>query len=397
MSVLGLAPLTIDGVNTTDSKGIVAQSLLLARLKVTIPMWDPIPEPGVPAHRLQLYWISNGIVKLLDTLDVTPAPPPIRDYYDLYISLGDLLSAPFRVAQLYYTVTTDGGLNMNSMAGTATITIDRDPPRWKLPRDTLRFVVPPVPALNEQYLLANPLVRFSLPVYNIGAAGDSVELFVSNLEDPPSGLLAAGRSMVDFSTTPWWTVALDAEAFRSLNNGPAYVFCKIFDATGNYSARSVGLPFVVSFATTPLPVLTLRAPEVKHSLKNGYLHCNSKPSFMLGVNWWIPADSNIWVNDSIVIVWQGFNENNWATKNLNVTHSQTITWTSAHTTTGAIITVGSFETTLFPLRAYKSASLIYEVWRNGKRVAVSEPGDVRVDLTYSTGWYCTPQGNVSGS
>ncbi|WP_395607735.1 hypothetical protein [Pseudomonas sp. B22129] len=272
--------------------------------------------------------------------------------------------------------------------------LDFDPPRLLRPTDVLRFVVPPVPAVNAQYLLDNPQVKLYLPVYNIEAPFDECELFVSNSPNTPPGP-ASGRSLVDFSTTPR-TVSLDAAAFRTLNDGTAYIFFRLFDETGNFMATwSVGLPFTVSLgATIPTPVATLPAPVVQHSLRNGYLTCSSTPTVMTGVRWLIAAHSDIRVNDQVRCVWQGFDKNNWAEPNANVVFRQTLTWGQANITTGAVVNVDSFNQTLFPLRNFASATFTYEVWRGGVKVADSLPGRVRVDLNYSSKCYCTPLGII---
>lgn len=390
-TIPGLAPLTIAGVSTTDRRGVVPQTLLLAPLPVRIPMWAPIPAVGDDPHILQLFWSSHDGVRLLATRAITAPPPPVPAFHELQIELADLRSAT-RVAQLYYIVTTEGGANR--MEPSIPITLDLDLPRLVTPTDTLRFVVPPVPALDNQYLLNHPRPAFYVPVYNIGAAGDRIEIYLSNSPNPAPGLAAAGSSQVNFTTTPW-TISLDGNAFRSLNDGPAYVFFKIFDLTGNFSVRSIGLPFNVSLgATVPTPTITLPAPRVQHTLTNGYLNCSSVPSVMAGVSWLISPVNTIQVGDEVRYIWQGYNENNWATPNLNVVFQRSLVWAQQHVTAGAIVVVDSFDTTLFPLRRFTSATFIYEVWRNGVRVGESLPGRVRVDLTYSTGCYCTPRGIV---
>lgn len=621
-SLPNLAPLTIPGVNTTDNRGVVSQPLLLQPLRVRIPMWDP-PSGNSGPHLLELFGESNGVVRLLDSLEVTVPPPAIPDFVDLDIALGDLRLAT-RVMRLYYTITTDGG--STTMQPSIPITLDLDPPRWILPNNQLQFVVPPVPVMDEQYLRNNPLVAFSLPTYNIEALNDRIQFYLSNSDNPPADLPPVGGSFVNFSVRPR-TATLDANAFRGLNNGVAYVFCKILDETGNNSVRSAGQRFTLNLgaATLPAPIIrppiyndqlikrndarldegggvyvrvqtypgfsaaarqqitvfwdgrptlpevvtqlpidikipwaTLRgpnatltaqvvpvryeitglnptptpsasisvnvnltiagqdhpdapalfnptlapvvivgstgidtlteadrnlplrvrvplfarptvgetlslywnnvgpvstytvmagdlegnvvffpnvpatvvgsaitaphsvyyltsngfneqrsplttvnarviqlpAPQFRHTLTNGYLNCSSVPRVVDGVICFIPPNAGILENDEVRFIWQGYNENNWATLNLNVRDVQAIPWTLARTTAGASVTVGSFDRTLFPLRKLASATGSYQVWRGGVKVAESLPARVRVDLTYSTGCYCTPQGIV---
>lgn len=392
-NIPSLAPLIIKGVDTTNGRGVVPQALLLAPLKVLVPAWDT-PVVGEPAHTLSLFWLSHDGERLLARLQVTAPPPPILDFYEVEIKLADLRSAT-RVAELYYSVDTEGGTN--SMRPSIPITIDLDPPRLLRPTDVLQFVVPPSPALNEQYIVDHPQTAFIIPPYNIQAPYDWVEFYLSNLQDPPQNLAAAGRALVDFTTQPP-TASLDAAAFRKLNDGAAHIFFRIYDATGNFSVpRSLGLPFKVNLLGTTTPTRPLPAPEIGHSLnKNGYLTCSSTPSFMAGVSWLIAPHAGIREGDEVRFVWQGFNENNWATENLNAVFRTSLRWTSTHAQKGATVIVDSFDTTLFPLRNFASASGSYEVWRDGKRVGESLPGYLRVDLTYGTGFYCSPRGKVRG-
>ncbi len=385
-----LDPFTIAGVNTTDGRGVVRQALLLAPLVVRVPAWD-LPRAGEPPHTLRLFWRSHDGQRLLATRIVTAPPPAPEAFYEVRIELPDLRSAT-RIAEVWYTVETEGG--SNSMVPSIPLLLDFDPPRLLRPTDVLRFVVPPVPAVNAQYLVANPQVRLYLPTYNIEAPFDQCEIAVSNSPNTPPGS-ASGRSLVDFSTTPR-TVSLDAAAFRTLNDGPAYIFFRLFDETGNFMATwSIGLPFTVSLGTTiPTPVATLPAPQVQHTLTNGYLNCSSTPTVMTGVRWLIAAHSEIRVNDQVKCVWQGFDTNYWAQPNASVVFRQTLTWGAANITTGAIVNVDSFNQTLFPLRNFASATFTYEVWRGGVKVAESLSGRVRVDLNYSSKCYCTPLGIV---
>ncbi|MCF5054357.1 hypothetical protein GIW74_22355 [Pseudomonas syringae] len=102
------------------------------------------------------------------------------------------------------------------------------------------------------------------------------------------------------------------------------------------------------------------------------------------------------MGDEVTFIWQGFNENNWGTVNPNVVFRRSIIWTAANISAGATVVVDSFETTLFPLRNRTSATGSYEVRRGGVLIGTSQPGRVRVDLTYSTGCYCTPRGIICG-
>ncbi|MBT2372380.1 hypothetical protein, partial [Pseudomonas fluorescens] len=64
-------------------------------------------------------------------------------------------------------------------------------------------------------------------------------------------------------------VELPADAFRRLNNGPAYIFFQVFDEAGNFSTRSAGLPFVLNLIATPgvpLPPPRIKPPAYDDSL-----------------------------------------------------------------------------------------------------------------------------------
>ena len=620
----GLDPLTVPGVNTADGRGVVAQDLLLAPLKLQIPSWQPEPsEPTDKEHTCEIWWDSADGPRLLDTFYVGVPPPAVPQFYEREIAMSDLRDGS-RVAHLYYNVRSEGGQSFSDPK--VTITIDLERPMLLRPNDTLAFQVPPAPVLDDQYRLDHQPTVFELPTYNIEAPGDRVEIYLSNSPLPPN-TPADGESPVDFGTVPR-TVTLDSDAFRRLNGGPAYVFFRIFDATGNYSDLSAGLPFVmggglpapsirppayddqlikrddaragvfvridypgwsataghqvivywdgrpttvqavtrmpleveipwlvlrgnnavlaaqtvqvsyevmglnpsptmsaplavnidltiagqdhlnapallnstlapvevegstgtnllvdkdrgnpirvrvrlfatpqpgdvlhlfwnsqgpvatytvkagdaagtwVNFSDVPAtvldgvaltahmlhyitsngvneqrsPVTTLNtkflplpAPVIQHTLTNGYLTCRSqtKPvngvewSMLVdGVRWFIAANTNIRVDDIVKFKWQGFNENNWGTRNQNVVFEQSLTWEAAHAVAGVTVVMNAFDAALYPLRQFKSATGSYEVWRGGVKVGESSPAYVRIDLTYSTGCYCSPRGVV---
>lgn len=635
----GLDSVTIPGVNTTDGRGVVPLALLLAPLKVLVPAWEPAPraaqggDPGDPVHTLQLRWVSDDGDRLLAEKTVLAPPPAIPNFdeHEIEIPLIHLRSRS-RVAQLYYTVLTgDTGLTYNTSR--VTITIDLEAPTLIAPTDKAQFVVPPVPAIDAQYLTAHQPTAFYIPVYSVRAPNDRVEFFLSNTPKPALKP-ADGGSLVNFSTTPW-TATLNSDAFRDLNSGPAYVFYRVYDETGNYSNMSAGLPFVLGLglpapsirppiyndqlikrddarvnegggvfvgidaypgwsaaaqhevivywddrpttrrvvtqlpfdvdipwtvlrgpaavlqaqtvqvryeiyglnptptsslslpvnvnltiagqdhpnapallnptlapveivgrtvtntlgdsdrgypvrvrvrlfdtpkvgeslnlfwngvgpvstysvkagdiagtwvffpdvpwsvvagtSVTPYSVhyttnngfneqrspitsvntqfIPLPAPVIQHTLTNGYLNCSSKtdlvngvPWSMLenGVRWKIAPNSNIREGDTLKCTWQGFNENNWSTVNTNVVVSRSLRWEQANTVAGAIIVFDSFDTVLLPLRKFCSATATYQVLRDNAVVSESLPGRVRVDLTYGTGRYCSPNGIVSG-
>ncbi|WP_231423694.1 hypothetical protein [Pseudomonas sp. Leaf59] len=622
----GLDPLTVPGVNTADGRGVVAQNLLLAPLKLQIPAWQPIPDAvDDPMHTCEVWWESDDGVRLLDRFYVGAPPPDMPAFYEREISLLNLRSRT-RVAHLYYSVRNGSGQTFSNPK--VTITIDLERPTLLRPTDRLEFQVPPVPVLDEQYVLDHQPTVFKLPAYNIEAPGDRVEIYLSNSSTPPVAQ-ADGGSPVNFGTVPR-TATLNADAFRDLNNGQAYAFFRIFDEAGNFSEMSAGLPFVmgiglpapsirppayddrlikrddaragvfvridypgwsaaaghqvivywddrptnaqgvsrlpfeveipwpvlrgpkpalaaetvqvryeviglnlsptpsaplavnvnltiagqdhanapallnptlapvevvgrtgtnllvnddrgypirvrvrlfdtprpgdtlqlfwngdgpvatysvragdvagswVNFSDVPAAVLDsttvtahavhyitsngvneqrspvttvnvrfvpLPAPVVQHTLTNGYLTCRSQTQpvngvawSMLanGVRWFIAAHTGLRVGDTIRFKWQGFNENNWSTQNSNVVFERSLRWEPEYAAAGTTIVVDAYDTALYPLRNFKSATGSYEVWRDGVKVGASAPGLVRVDLTYSTGCYCTPRGVVCG-
>lgn len=143
------------------------------------------------------------------------------------------------------------------------------------------------------------------------------------------------------------------------------------------------------------PAITLPAPKIQHSLTNGYATCTSKPSILVGVSWLVAPDAKLQLNDEIRFVWQGFTSNNWVGPIAGTEFNQSVFWSTLHMSQGWTVVVTSFQTTLFPLRKYGSATGSYEVWRNGVKVGDSLVGRVRVDLTYAgSGGYCGPSGIV---
>lgn len=253
----GLDPATVPGVMTADGRGVVPLQLLLSPLKVRIPAWEPMPTPAIPGdpadpvHTCELWWESDDGIRLLDRFLIGPPPPDIPAFFEREISMLNLRSRS-RVARVYYTVRNVGG---QSTSLPVTITIDLEPPKLIAPTDMARFVVPPEPAINAQYLTDHQPTAFYIPVYNVAAPNDRIEFFLSNSPAPPLKL-ADGGSLVNFSTTPP-TATLNSDAFRDLNNGPGYLFYRIYDEAGNFSTLSSGLPFVLSLG---LPAPSIRPP-----------------------------------------------------------------------------------------------------------------------------------------
>ncbi|MGR3889868.1 hypothetical protein FW764_23535 [Pseudomonas sp. 1152_12] len=233
--------------------------MLLTPLKVLVPAWGPDPrpaqggDPGDPVHILQLRWSSDDGDRLLVEKKVLAPPPAIPDFHVIEIPLIHLRSRS-RVVQLYYTVLSgETGLTHNTSR--VTITIDLEAPTLIAPTDKAQFVVPPMPAIDAQYLTNHQPTAFYIPVYNVRAPNDRVEFFLSNTPEPPLKP-ADGGSLVNFSTTPW-TASLNSDAFRGLNAGPAFVSYRVYDETGNYSNMSAGLPFVLGLG---LPAPSIRPP-----------------------------------------------------------------------------------------------------------------------------------------
>ncbi|WP_338485773.1 hypothetical protein [Pseudomonas trivialis] len=255
----GLDPLTVPGVNTADGRGVISQEMLLKPLKLEIPSWQPEPsEPYDKQHTCEVWWESDDGPRLLDTFFVGVPPPAVPNFYEREISLVHLRSRS-RVAHLYYSVRSEGGQSFSDPK--VTITIDLERPMLLRPNDMLAFQVPPGAVLDEQYMLDHQPTVFELPTYNIEAPGDRVEIYLSNSPIPPKTPMD-GESPVDFGTAPR-TVTLDSDAFRRLNSGPAYAFFRIFDAAGNYSDMSAGLPFVIGGG---LLAPSIRPPALRRSV-----------------------------------------------------------------------------------------------------------------------------------
>ncbi|MGR2708435.1 hypothetical protein B7453_27570 [Pseudomonas sp. IB20] len=381
-----LPPMTITGVDLNDPDGVVPLNYLLTPLKVQIPRWSPLQVAGDEDHILELRELSDDGEWLIERITIKPPPPAIPNEYEFEIPLAWLRRRPRRTAWLFYSVINGGNTTESQKTQ---ILVDLERPSLLKSTDTVRFVVPPVPAVNEAYLTANPLVAFYIPLYNVMAKGDRIEFFLSNQPNAPLAA-AAGGSLLNVSSLPW-TATLAADAFRKLSNGNAYVRFRIYDATGNYSDLSADLPFVVGSAVVVQPV-TLPAPRLESTLNRlGYLTCSSLTTEKKSVSWTILPNTNIQVGDQIKFIWQGYQTNNWETLLANVLFEQTATWTLLHQTTGMPVVMDAYYTALFPLRKFSSAIGRYEVWRGGAKLGDSLQRLLRVDLTFPTG------GAVSGS
>ncbi len=383
-----LDPLIIPAIDPNDPDGVIPIAYLLDALKIQIPGWSLPPSADDPLHILQVRELSDDGDRLLLEEKIGPPPVIMPAFFEREIPRS-LVRRRTRKAWFYYTVTNNGG---TSSCPKRQVLIDLEKPSFIHATDTVRFVVPPVPALNEAYLIANPSVAFEIPIYSVRAKGDRVEFFLANQPNAPLAP-ADGGELVNFSALPW-TATLAADAFRKLKNGNAYVRIRIYDATGNYSELSADLGFQVAFAGAVTPG-TLPAPKLINTVnKQGYLTCSSTPPVVDGVLLSIAPNTNIQVGDLIKCFWQGYETNAWAKPLANAVVEQSAEWTPQHQVSGMPVVVKSFDSALFPLRRYGSAEFRYEVWRQGVQRGSSMEGGTRVDLAYPTGGYCSPLGII---
>ncbi|WP_348748313.1 hypothetical protein [Pseudomonas rhodesiae] len=244
---LALLPINIPGVDPADPTGLIPAALMLAPLRVLIPMWAPPPEPLDTPHILKLFWARAGVVVYSDDIVVSSPPPPLPAEHEMFIPLV-VLRAQSGPVELYYSVTDSFG-GESVLDPKRTLTVDMSGPQLLNPADHLEFVVTPSPVMDENYLSNNPQVAFDVPVYTGRDDGDVIHFYLSNLANPP---IAGEDGTYELaSSTDPLIAMLPADVFRTLSNGAAYVFFRIFDRAGNFSDRSAGLPF--QLALTPLP------------------------------------------------------------------------------------------------------------------------------------------------
>ncbi|WP_460164757.1 hypothetical protein [Pseudomonas sp. S1_G07] len=247
---LSLLPMNIPSVDPSDPMGLIPAAYMLAPLEVRIPMWNPVPEPLDTPHILTLYWARGGTVVHWEARTIGLPPPPFPPEHIMHIPLL-VLRAQSGPVELYYTVTDSFG-GVAELNPKRTLTVDMDPPQLLNPTDRLEFVVPPGTAgVDEAYLSANPNVAFHIPPYIGRSNGDTVYFYLSNLANPPIAE-ENGRYELVSSADPL-VASLTADEFRSLTNGQAYIFFRVFDKAGNYSDRSAGLPFQLALIEMPGP------------------------------------------------------------------------------------------------------------------------------------------------
>lgn len=247
--VLSLLPMIIPGVDPLDPNGLIPAALMLAPLEVQIPMWAPSPEPLDTPHILTLNWARAGIVVYSESVTIHSPPPPLPTMHTLFIPLL-VLRAQSGPVELYYSVTDSFG-GASELDPKRTLTVDMDAPQLLNPADRLAFVVLPAPVVDEAYLGSNPQVAFHVPPYSGRDDGDKIHFYVSNSANPP----VAGEDGVYelVSSADPLIATLDADEFRKLNNGDAYIFFRIFDKAGNFSDRSAGLSFQLMLTALPGP------------------------------------------------------------------------------------------------------------------------------------------------
>lgn len=256
-TVLALGPMEIPGVDPLDPEGLVPVHLLLADLLVRVPMWLPAPEPADTPHRLYLIWLRDGIERQADFELVNAPPPPLPPFIEVHVPLLMLRERSGTVDLFYRVVDSEG--QMSELDPKLTLTIDMEGPELLRPDDQLSFVTPPVTGIDEPYLASNDPVRFNVPPYLRRSGEDRVEMFLSNSPNPPADG-PDGVHILENISDPL-VVELAADAFRRLNNGPAFIFYRVFDRAGNFSTRSAGLPFVLNLIASP--GVPLAAPRIR--------------------------------------------------------------------------------------------------------------------------------------
>lgn len=254
-----LDPLSIPGVGAT---GVIPVSLMQAQLRVNIPKWLE-PTPDELPHILRLYWVINGKVTQLPELNVEAPPPAIPDPIVMYVPLGTLREQS-GVGHIYYTVETEAGTP--KMDPPLPIRVDLVAPTLLDPRDQLDFVVAPTSGVDEAYIAANKPILLRVPPYNGREDWDYVEVYVSNSETPP--ITAAVAVTVFASTLDPLIAQLDGEKLRTLLNGNAYLFYRVFDEAGNYSPMSAPLAFDLALTAPPTG---LPKPQIKPPAYNDML------------------------------------------------------------------------------------------------------------------------------
>lgn len=294
---LALAPMIIPGVDPLDPEGLIPAALMLAPLEVLIPQWGPPPETLDTPHILTLYWARGGTVVYSAFLTVNAPPPPLPIEHQMFIPVV-VLRAMSGPVELYYSVTDSFG-GVTVLDPKRTLTVDMDEPQLLNPADHLEFVVPPSPVMDEDYLLANPLVAFHVPSYSGRNDGDVLHFYTSNLANPP---VAREDGVYEWVSSSEPLIAyLPADVFRGLDNGDAYIFFRIFDKAGNFSDRSAGLQFRLGLI--PLPS-DLPFPEIYPPERYSDLLINREDA-RAGIFVRIGSYTDWAPGDQVVVYWKG--------------------------------------------------------------------------------------------
>lgn len=262
-ATLALSPLVVPGIDPNDPRGLIPISLMGGPLCVEIPPWDPEPDPLNTPHILRLHWRREGSAREVDQRKIFAPPPPLPDIHVMHVPL-EILREQSGTVEVYYSVTDSYG--NPSFMDPKLLTVDIDRPQLVRPEDRLGFVDEPLPVMDEQYLLDYPHVAFHLPFYNIRADRDRVEFRLANVPNPPASAPVGAYTLV--SSNDPLVVYLEAAAFRTLANGDAYIFYRVFDEVGNYSERSAGLAFQLALKPMPgeLPMPQIAPPAYDDSL-----------------------------------------------------------------------------------------------------------------------------------
>ncbi len=226
-------------------------------------------------------------------------------------------------------------------------------------------------------------VLASVALFDEPVAGQVLRLYCNGVGPVASYTVRAGDvagRVVSFSNLPW-----------SVFEGIANARLPFYYTTDNgfNEQRSPDTEVNVN----AVPAITVSVPKLLHSLTKSYITCAS--SAVDGVSWLIEPNPDVKLNDEIRFKWQGFSANNWSNPIEASQFNRTTFWTAANIRQGWTVVVTPFETTLFPMRRFGSATAAYEVWRNGIQIGQSDVVRIRVDLTYAgSGSYCGPNGSI---
>ncbi|QXI39732.1 hypothetical protein [Pseudomonas xantholysinigenes] len=277
--------------------GLLPIKALEAPVRVVLP--GGYADPRLPSVILDLGWQFQGAP--FNSVYQDTLTPPYEDEFELFIPTALLNHG---VYDLQYKITQ---LGVPSFSLKRTITVDTQAPNYGMPGYALQVQDVPGGEITEEYLAQHGEVRFKVPMYSVARPEDTVELFWSDQNPPPSDENAVHTKRVTQAEIDSDTilVAYDAAVIRASGSGLRYPWYRLKDLAGNIGPAAPVVQTPVDLTPGPSDLL---APRVMLSVR-GLIdreHAREGANGEGGLVVEIDHYDNASDQDHAIISWQGF-------------------------------------------------------------------------------------------